>query len=239
MLGSHALHISRRGTSEVDEQSVPLASSLAGNSTKPAAFFGNKKEKQVGRGSLVDNAFARAVPEEVQLRAIAEVTENPRRASIAIRRQSLIQILQNEDAGDQSREPFRSARGSISGLIPGPPPASTRISAFPGNVYSIAEQGTMKALLAVHDADDSFTCGNEEQAPVSVACHMQQRCVQYEEVPESDCCMLQGAVVAACSQTDKDGGAAHMTGEVAWCAHAPLCLLTHDCSLASSWYPAM
>ena len=148
MLGSHALHISRRGTSEVDEQSAPLASSLAGNSTKPAVFSGNKKEKQARRGSLVDTAFARAVPEEVQLRAIAEVTENPRRASIAIRRQSLIQSLQTEEAVDQPREPFRSpARGSISTLIPGPPPASTRISAFPGNVYSIAEQGKIKCLL--------------------------------------------------------------------------------------------
>ena len=156
MLGSHALHISRRGTSEVDEQSVPLASSLAGSSTKPAAFFGNKKERQARRGSLVDTAFARAVPEEVQLRAIAEVTENPRRASVAIRRQSLIQSLQNEDGNDQPRDSYRSpGRGSIRALIPGPPPATTRISAFPGNVYSIAEQGdTNTVMLPWQDADD-------------------------------------------------------------------------------------
>ena len=148
MLGSHALHISRRGTSEVDEQSVPLAGSSTGSSTKPAAFFGSKTEKQARRGSLVDTAFARAVPEEVQLRAIAEVTENPRRASIAIRRQSLIQSLQHEAIDDSPREPYRSpGRGSISALTPGPPPATTRISAFPGNVYSIAEQGDTTNLM--------------------------------------------------------------------------------------------
>ncbi len=73
MLGSHALHMSRRGTSEVDEQSVPLAGSLGDNSTKPAAFT-EKKEKHTRRASLVDTAFARAVPQEVQLRAIAQVT---------------------------------------------------------------------------------------------------------------------------------------------------------------------
>ena len=147
MVGSHAVHMSRRGTSEVDEQSVPLAGALAENSTKPDVFNSKRKEKRNRRGSLVDAAFARAVPEEVQLRAIAQVTEDPRRASIAIRRQSVIQSLGDGFAADRPRDFNRSpARGSISALLPELPPGERRISAFPGNSYSVAEQGSALTL---------------------------------------------------------------------------------------------
>ena len=141
MLGSHALHISRRGTSEVDEQSVPLASSRGDDSTQPAAIKEKRRARQARRSSLVDPAFARALPESVQLGAIAQVTEDPRRASIAIRRQSLIQSLQDASLDGQTEEYGRPpARRSITAL-PLPGGSADRIGAYQGPRYSIAEQG--------------------------------------------------------------------------------------------------
>ena len=144
MLGSHALHISRRETSEVDEQSVPLASSRGDHSAQPAALKEKRREHRARRSSLVDPAFARALPESVQLRAIAQVTEDPRRASIAIRRQSLIQSLQDDSVDGQTEEYGRPpARYSISAL-PLPGSSADRIGAYQGPRYSIAEQGRFR-----------------------------------------------------------------------------------------------
>lgn len=147
------MHLSRRGTSEVDEQSVPLAGSLGADSTKPVGLRDNRKWKQAQRASLVGTAFARAIPEDVQLKAIAQVTEDPRRASIAIRRRSLIQSLQDGTAEGPNVEFYRSpARGSLSALMPGPPVESSsdrRISAFPEKRLSIAQQGSPHHFLIV------------------------------------------------------------------------------------------
>ena len=215
MLGSHALHISRRGTSEVDEQSVPLASSVAGSSTKPTALFGNKKEKQSRRGSLVDTAFARAVPEAVQLRAIAEVTENSRRASIAIRRQSLIQSLQSDAVDDQPGDPYRPpGRGRISALIPGPPPATSRISAYPGNVYSIAEQGDItNLLLASRDASDPVAC-SETYVEYICLLHSPQ---MFEYCISRYVCAMNCSLLSACHRPPRKQHTERWTGTEEQC----------------------
>ena len=143
MLGSHALHMSRRATSEADEQSVPLASSSGDHGTKPATMEGTRQKGKSRRFSLIAPAFARAIPDDVQLKAIAQVTEDRRRASVAIRRQSLIQSLHDDAGSYSSPKTYGSGpRGSISALMPEPSSDDT-IGALPPRRYSIAEQGKL------------------------------------------------------------------------------------------------
>lgn len=133
--------MSRRGTSEADEQSIPLASSSGVDDTKSAILEDIRHTGKSRRVSLVAPAFARAIPDNVQLKAIAQVTEDRRRASVAIRRQSLIQSL-HDDAGITSNsKPYNPGpRGSISALMPEPSSDDT-IGALPQRRYSTAEQG--------------------------------------------------------------------------------------------------
>ena len=143
MLGSHALHISRRATSEADEQSVPLASSSGVDDIKPATLEATRQKGKSRRFSLIAPAFARAIPDDVQLKAIAQVTEDRRRASVAIRRQSLIQSLHDDASSYSSPKTYASGpRGSISALMPEPSSDDT-IGALPPRRYSIAEQGRL------------------------------------------------------------------------------------------------
>ena len=141
MLGSHALHISRRGTSEADGQSIPLASSSGVDDTKSAILEGRRQDGTSRRFSLVAPAFARALPDDVQLKAIAQVTEDRRRASVAIRRQLLIQSLHDDTGIYSSCKPYSPGpRGSTCALMPEPSSDDT-IGALPPRRYSTAEQG--------------------------------------------------------------------------------------------------
>ena len=146
MLRSHALHISRRATSEADEQSIPLASSSGVDDIKPATLEATRQKGKSRRFSLIAPAFARAIPDDVQLKAIAQVTEDRRRASVAIRRQSLIQSLHDDASSYSSPKTYASGpRGSISALMPEPSSDDT-IGALPPRRYSIAEQGRLYGL---------------------------------------------------------------------------------------------
>ena len=150
MLGSHALHISRRATSEADEQSVPLASSSGDHGTKPATLEGTRQKGKSRRFSLIAPAFARAIPDDVQLKAIAQVTEDRRRASVAIRRQSLIESLHDDVSSYSSPKTYASGpRGSITALMSEPSSDDT-IGALPPRRYSIAEQGKLYELRLMH-----------------------------------------------------------------------------------------
>lgn len=97
--------MSRSHTSETEEQSLPLSSN-DGQIRKSSQF--------VHRGSLArrTSVFQGTDPTKVQLNAIAQLGEDRRRASIAIRRQSL---LQREQAAGQDNETlqYRGHRGSI------------------------------------------------------------------------------------------------------------------------------
>ena len=141
MLGSHALHISRRATSEADKQRIPLASNSGFEETKFANLGAIREKGKSRRFSLIAPAFARGIPDDVQLKAIAQVTEDRRRASVAIRRQSLIESLHDDAGNSSSPTPYSSGpRGSISALMPEPSSDDT-IGALPPRRYSIAEQG--------------------------------------------------------------------------------------------------
>ena len=102
---SHAVPMSRTHTSETEEQSLPLASSNAEI---------RKSSHVVHRDSLArrTSVFQGTDPTRVQLNAIAQLGEDRRRASIAIRRQSL---LHREQEAGQANEPLqhRGQRGSI------------------------------------------------------------------------------------------------------------------------------
>ncbi len=105
MVNSYAVHMSRSHTSETEEQSLPLSSNN-GQVRKSSQF--------IHRDSLArrTSVFQGTDPTKVQLNAIAQLGEDRRRASIAIRRQSL---LQREQEANQDNEPLqhRGHRGSI------------------------------------------------------------------------------------------------------------------------------
>ena len=105
---SHADSTQGRAT----DQSVPLASfdRISMLTPRPADLMAARR-----RSSLLglDSTWTRAPADDVYLNAIAELREDPRRASLAIRRQSL---LQSQQASPSTPEPAfpDSLRTSIS-----------------------------------------------------------------------------------------------------------------------------
>lgn len=106
MVNSHAVHMSRSHTSETEEQSLPLASH------HPQGRSLNAQPSH--RDSLARRASVFTGPDatKVQLNAIAQLGEDRRRASIAIRRQSIIQSQQESSSESVPMQP-RSHRDSI------------------------------------------------------------------------------------------------------------------------------
>jgi hypothetical protein len=107
MVGSHALQMSRHASSDKDEQQVPLASGKA------------RKTSQIPlRQSLIEvaNSWSRSTADNVSINAIAQLGEDRRRASISIRRHSL--LPSDQEPPDPSVYYPGAQRGSIRAYRP-------------------------------------------------------------------------------------------------------------------------
>lgn len=109
MVGSHALQMSSRNTTENEEQTVPLA------------IRSDRKTSQIPlRQSLIGvaNSWSRTTSDNVCVNAIAQLGEDRRRASIAIRRQSIIQTQQDAAASHIPLQQHKDHRASIRAYRP-------------------------------------------------------------------------------------------------------------------------
>jgi len=113
MVSSHHLQMSRNNTSETEEQSLPLASHQA---TGRKASQVPLRESLIRRTSILGGAQG----DQLQLNAIAALGEDRRRASIAIRRQSILQS-QQETSQDYVPPYPRGPRESIGAIRPSLP----------------------------------------------------------------------------------------------------------------------
>ena len=111
MIGSHALQMSRRGTaeSEAEDQSVLLAAGTHILSPTPVAP--RRRSSLVG----VSSPWTHSKTDDAHLNAILQLREDPRRASMAIRRQSILQIQQMEMESTSEPAPHVHHRASVSG----------------------------------------------------------------------------------------------------------------------------
>ena len=110
MVGSHALQMSRRGTAESDaeDKSAPLAAKADSLPPKPADP--QRRSSLVG----VSSPWTHSKTDDAHLNAILQLREDPRRASMAIRRQSVLQTQQMAMDGDSEPEPRAQQRSSVS-----------------------------------------------------------------------------------------------------------------------------
>jgi hypothetical protein len=106
MVNSHAVHMSRSHSSETEEQSLPLATqNPQGRSSNAQVPHRDSLTRRV-------SVFSGPNSTRVQLNAIAQLGEDRRRASIAIRRQSILQSQQDSADDNVPLQP-RGHRESI------------------------------------------------------------------------------------------------------------------------------
>ena len=108
MVGSYALQMSSRDTTEAEEHNIPLTS------------WKERKTSQIPlRQSLIGvaNSWSRSTTDDIFVNAIAQLGEDRRRASIAIRRQSVL-LSQQDAPSEYPLQPPRSHRESIRAYRP-------------------------------------------------------------------------------------------------------------------------
>ena len=156
-----------------------------------------------------------------RLTAFAQVTENPRRASIAIRRQSLIQSLQDDNSEKLPPGFYHTpARSSIGALMPGSTvsPADGRIRAS-GKRYSVTEQGKIVQSFQQLLHSEASRSLSQSRLPASrkLDVHADRMAHPFVEHILANSCNLQSAAPAWHRE-----GAAPSTEEAVW--YAPTCI---------------